>query len=99
MKRFLEDPRKMDSYITNEMKKLVKTNLQTKTLWKRKFVRTRANISYWYSHHPNRRNIRKYRYVMSSNNTGVLGIEYEKIDHVIPKSDEDWTIFIRFVLQ
>ena len=60
MKRFLEDPRKMDSYITNEMKKLVKTNLQTKTLWKRKFVRTRANISYWYSHHPNRRNIRKY---------------------------------------
>ena len=43
MKRFLEDPRKMDSYITNEMKELVKTNLQTKTLWKRTFVRTRAN--------------------------------------------------------
>ena len=95
MKRFLEDPRKMDSYITNEMKKLVKTNLQTKTLWKRKFVRTRVNISYWYQNHPNRHNIRKYRYVMSSNNTGVLGIEYEEVDHVIPKSDEDWTIFIK----
>ena len=95
MKRFLEDPRKMDSYITNEMKELVKTNLQTKTLWKRKFVRTRVNISYWYSQHPNKRNIRKYRYVLSKNNTGVLEIEYEEIDHVIPKSDEDWTAFIK----
>ena len=35
LKRFLEDPRKMDPYITNEMKELIKTNLQTKTLWKR----------------------------------------------------------------
>ena len=41
MKRFTEDPRKMASYITSEMKELVKANLQTKTLWKRKFVRTR----------------------------------------------------------
>ena len=32
---------------------------------------------------------------MSENNTGVLGIEYEEIDHVIPKSDEDWTAFIK----
>ena len=45
MKRFLEDPRKMDSYITGEMKELVKANLQTKTLWKRQFMRTRENIS------------------------------------------------------
>ena len=32
---------------------------------------------------------------MSNNNTGVLGIEYEEVDHVIPKSDGDWTIFIK----
>ena len=32
---------------------------------------------------------------MSSNNTGVLGIEYEEVDHIVPKSDEDWTIFIK----
>ena len=48
MKRFLEGPRKMDSYITGEMEELVKANLQTKTLWKRKFVRIRENISLWY---------------------------------------------------
>ena len=90
MKRFLEDPRKMDSYITSEMKELVKTNLQTKTLWKRNFVRTRENISLWHQQHPNKRNIRNYRYVMTKNHTGVLGIEYEEVDHVIPKSDDDW---------
>ena len=95
MKRFFEDPGKMDSYITNEMKKLVKNNLQTRKIWKRKFVRTRANISYWYSQHPNRRNIRRYRYVMSKNNTGALGIEYEEVDDVVPKSDEDWIAFVK----
>ena len=73
MKRFLEDSRKMDSYKTGAMKELVKANLQTKTLWKRKFVRTRENISLWYQQHPNRRKIRNYRYVMTKNNTGVLG--------------------------
>ena len=70
MKRFLEVPRKMNSYITDEMKELVKANQQTKTLWKRKFVRTRENISLWYQQHPNKHNIRKYRYVMTKNNTG-----------------------------
>ena len=85
----------MDSYITNEMKELIKNNLQTKKIWKRKFVRTRENISLWYSQHPNRQNITNYRYVMSSNNTGVLGIEYEEVDHVVPKSDEDWMVFIK----
>ena len=95
MKRFTEDPRKMDSYITSEMKELVKANLQTETVWRRKFVRTRENISLWYQQHPNKRNIRRYRYVMTKNNTGVLGIEYEEVDHVMPKSDDDWTTFIK----
>ena len=59
-------------------------------------MRTRENISLWYSQHPNRRNIRNYRYVMSGNNTGVLGIEYEEIDHVVPKNEEkDSTTLIK----
>ena len=95
MKRFTEDPRKMESYITSEMKELVKANLQTKTVWTRKFVRTRKNISLWYQRHPNKRNIRKYRYVMTTNNTGVLGIEYEEVDVVTNKSDDDWVTHIK----
>ena len=95
MKRFLEDPRKIDSYITGKMKELVKANLQMKTLWKRKFVRTRENISLWYQQHPNRRNIRNYHYVMTKNHTGVLGIEHEEVDHVTNKSDDDWTTLIK----
>ena len=96
MKRFLEDPRKMDSYITEDLRNLIKNNLQVRKIWKRKFVRTRENISLWYSQHSNRRNIRNYRYVMSGNNTGVLGIEYEEIDHVVPKNEEkDWTTLIK----
>ena len=95
MKRFTKDPRKMNSYITSDMKELVKANLQTKTLWKRNFVRTRENISLWYQQHPNKRNIRKYYYVMTKDNTGVLGIEYEEVDHVMNKSDDDWTTLIK----
>ena len=49
-----------------------------------------------YQNHPNKRNIRNYRYVMSKNNTGVLGIEYEEMDHVLPKNEEkDWTTLIK----
>lgn len=95
MKRFLKDPRKMNSYITEDLKKLIKKNLPVKTTWKRKFERTRAQISYWYYHHPNRRNIRNYHYV-NSNNTGVLGISYEEADRVIPRNEKtDWMTFIK----
>ena len=44
MKRFTEDLRKMNLYITSDIKELIKANLQTKTAWV-KFVRTRENIS------------------------------------------------------
>ena len=44
----------------------------------------------WYQQHPNKKNIRRYHYVMTKNNTGVLGIECEEVDHVMPKSDDDW---------
>ena len=45
MMRFTEDPRKINSYITDDIKELIKVNLQTKTTWVNKFVRTRENIS------------------------------------------------------
>ena len=45
MKRFTGDPRKMNSYIKSDIKELIKANLQTKTTWVNKFVRTRENIS------------------------------------------------------
>ena len=31
----------------------------------------------------------------TNNNTGVLGIEYEEVDHVTNKSDDDWTTLIK----
>ena len=89
MKRFTEDPRKMTPYITGDMKELIKENLQTKTVWTRKLVRTRENISLWYQQHPNKRNIRKYRYVVTGNNTGVLGIEDEEVKVVTNNSNDD----------
>ena len=50
---------------------------------------------YYVYYHMKRYNIRNYRYVITKNNTGVLGIEYEEVDHVMPKSDDDWTTFIK----
>ena len=95
MKRFTEDSKKMNSYITSDVIELVKTNLPTKTAWISKFVRTRENISLWYQRHPNKHDIRNYRYRMSRNHTGVLGIEYQEIDRVTNKSDDDWVNFIK----
>ena len=95
MKRFMDDPRKMSPYITDNIKELVKANLQTKRIWTNKFVYTRANINYWYSQQPNRHNIRNYRYRMSSNNTGVLGIDYQEVSKIVNDSDTDWMCFIR----
>ena len=86
----------MNSYITEDLKKLIKNNLQVKKIWKRKFVRTKENLSLWYSQHPNRQNIRNYRYLMTRNNTGVLGIEYDEIDQVLPKDEQnDWAAFVK----
>ena len=81
-KRFTEDPRKMNSYFTSGIKELIKANLQTKTTWTDKFIRTRDNISLWYQQHLNRHNIRNYRYRMSRNHTGVLVIDYQEVSRV-----------------
>ena len=95
MKRFTDDPEKMPPYITDDLKEIVKNNLQTKTTWVNKFVYTRANISYWYSQQPNRHNIRNYRYRMSKNHTGVLGIDYQEVSKIENNSDTDWIRFIK----
>ena len=93
MKRFTDDPRKMSPYITNDLKELIKTNLPVKRIWTTKFVHTRANINYWYCHHPNKHNIRNYKYRMTKNNTGVLGIEYQEVAKAV--NDSDWMCFIK----
>ena len=95
MKRFTDDPRKMSPYITNDITELTKKNLPFKRIWTAKFVHTRADINYWYSHHPNKHNIRNYKYRMTKNYTGVLGIDYEEVTKVVNDSDTDWMCFIK----
>ena len=95
MKRFTDDPRKMSPYIANDIKELIKKNLPFKRIWTAKFVHTRADINYGYSHHPNKHNIRNYKYRMTKNNTGVLGIDYEEVTEVLNDSDTDWMCFIK----
>ena len=85
----------MNSYITGDIKELIKANLQIKTTWVNKFVRTRENISLWYQQHPNKHNIRNYKYRMSRNHTGVLGIDYQEVSKVENNSDSDWMCFIK----
>ena len=95
MKRFTDEPRMMNSYITDDIRELVKANLQTKTTWVHRFVRTRANLSTWCYQQPNRHNIKNYRYRMSRNHTGVLGIDYQEVSEVENNSDTDWMCFIK----
>ena len=94
MKRFTEDPKNMSAYIKNDIKEIIKKNLPSKRIWAAKFVLTRAEINYWYSHNPNKHNIRNYKYRMTENNTGVLGIDYEEVSNIVNDSDTDWMRFI-----
>ena len=95
MKRFTGTPEKMSPYITNDIKKIIQKNIPHKRIWAHKFERTRAEINYWHSHHANKNNIKNYRYRMSANNTGILGIEYEEVSKVVNDSDNDWMKFIK----
>ena len=96
LKRFLKDPSKLGPYLTEDLRDLVKNNLRVRKVWKRKFVRTKENLSLWYSQQENKKNIRNYRYVSGSVFSGVLGIEYEEIDHVLPNDAKtDWTSFVK----
>ena len=87
MKRFTGTPEKISPYITNDIKKIIQKNIPHK--------RILADLNYWYSHHANKNNIRNYRYRMSANNTGILGIEYEEVSKVVNDSDNDWMKFIK----
>ena len=96
LERFLKDPSKLGPYLTEDLRDLVKNNLRVRKVWKRKFVRTKENLSLWYSQQENKKNIRNYRYVSGSVFSGVLGIEYEEIDHVLPNDAKtDWTSFVK----
>ena len=94
-KRYTDDPRKMSPYITNDLKEIIKTNLPVKRISTTKFVHTRANINYWYSHHPNKHNIRNYKCRMTKNHTGILGLEYQEVTKTVNDSDMDWMCFIK----
>ena len=96
MKRFTGTPAKMSPYMsTQDIKRGIQQNIPHKRIWVHKFQRTRAEINYWYSRHANKHNIRNYRYRMSANNTGVLGIDYEEVSKVVNDSDNDWMKFIK----
>ena len=96
MKRFLKDPSKLSPYLTEDLRELVKNNLRVRKIWKRKFVRTKENISLWYLQQENKQNIRNYRYVSGSVFSGVLGVEYEEINHVLPNDVKtDWMSFVK----
>ena len=95
MKRFMDDPRKINSYITSDIKELIEANLQTTTTWVNKFIHTCENISLWYQQHPNKHNFKNYKYRMSRNHTGVLGIDYQEVSRVENNSDSDRMCFIK----
>ena len=95
MERFTGTPEKMSPYITHDIQKIIQKNIPHKRIWVHKFERTRADINYWHSHHANKHNIRNYKYRMSANNTGVLGIDYEEVSKVVNDSDNDWMKFIK----
>ena len=85
----------MSPYITQDIQKIIQKNIPHKRIWVHKFERTRANLNYWHSHHANKGNIRNYRYRMTKNNTGVLGIDYEEVSNVVNDSDNDWMRFVK----
>ena len=93
MKRFTGTPEKMSPYITHDIQKIIQNNIPHKRIWVHKFERTRADLNYWHPHH--KHNIRNYKYRMSANNPGVLGIEYEEVSKVVNDSDNDWMKFIK----
>ena len=95
MKLFTDDPQKISSYITNDIKKIIQKNIPSKRIRVKKFERTRADINYWHSNHANKHNIRNYKYRMTKNNTGVIGIEYEEVSKIVNDSDTDWMRFIK----
>ena len=93
MRRFTRQPSKMSKYITREMETIVLNNKPVVYKWTKEFHSGREQLGYWLSKQP-RGTIRDARVVMSSNNTGQLGISYMKRGAQTIRSLEDYKLFV-----
>ena len=93
MRRFIRQPSKMSKYITKEMESIVLNNKPVVYKWTKEFHSGREQLGYWLSKQP-RGTIRDARVVMSSNNTGQLGISYMKRGAQTIRSLEDYKLFV-----
>ena len=93
MRRFIRYPSKMSKYITREIETTVLNNKPVVYKWTREFHSGREQLGYWILKQP-RRTIRDARVVMSSNNTGQLGISYMKRGAQTIRSLDDYKLFI-----
>ena len=93
MGRFIRQPSKMSKYITREMETIVLNNKPVVYKWTKEFHSGRGQLGYWLSKQP-RGTIRDARVVMSSNNTGQLGISYMKRGAQTIRSLEDYKLFV-----
>ena len=93
MKRFIRQPNQMVRYITQEMKSLIIENTPEVYTWTREFHSGREQLSYWISKQP-RGTVRNAKIVMSKNNSGQVGISYEKRGAQTIKSLDDYKIFV-----
>ena len=93
MKRFIRQPGKMSKYITQEIETLILNNKPVVYKWTKEFHSEREQLGYWISKQP-RGTVKDARVVMSSNNTGQLGISYMKRGSQTIRSLEDHKLFI-----
>ena len=93
MRRFMRQPSKMSKYITREMETIVLNNKPVVYKWTKEFHSGREQLGYWLSKQP-RGTIRDARVVMSSNNTGQLGISYMKRGSQTIRSLDDYKLFV-----
>ena len=93
MRRFIRQPSKMSKYITREMETIVLNNKPVVYKWTKEFHSGREQLNFWLSKQP-RGTIRDARVVMSSYNTGQLGISYMKRGAQTIRSLEDYKLFV-----
>ena len=93
MRRFIRQPSKMSKYITREMETIVLNNKPIVYKWTKEFHSGREQLGYWISKQP-RVTVKDARVVMSSNNTGQLGISYMKRGAQTIRSLEDYKLFV-----
>ena len=95
MKRFLRSPNKLTKYVDAKVLADIRKNLPTKKVWVKKYHQGKETIGAWLRTQPNKQNIRNARHY-GGGIGGVIGIEYEEVDKVLPADEEtDWQKFIR----